>query len=269
MRVLSLFRTDRIIKIPKHLRYVISSVFGAVALFLAAGVPYEYLWIALILLVMLSYVLTWFALLEDIKGVEWLLLFLVPMAWTACWYVFFYLIPMRFAVRLGLSLAYPFIFYVLISAMNIFNVGVEKSLQLHRAAQAANIFIVTFVYYLFAEVLLPVGLPWYLFIALTMIFTYFVSLQVFWSNNPGEGIRAEVIYLARYASIVMGFFSFLFYLLPFAIDTARSVLLGGTYYVLTNLLSTYTDNVLWKQRLREFVIVLVILILTILVTLRW
>ena len=267
--ILSLFHVNRLVKIPKHLRYVISSGVGALALFLAAGVPYEYLWIAMILLVTLSYFLTWFALLQDIKGVEWLLLFLIPMAWTACWYAFFYFIPMRLIVRFALSLAYPFIFYTLISAMNIFNVGVEKSIQLHRAAHAANTFLVTFVYFLFVEILFPIGFPWYGFCFVTTLFTYFLTLQVFWANDPGQGMKKEVIHLARYVSVIMAIFSILFYLLPFLVDTTRSVIMGGIFYILTNLLSTYTDKVLWRQRLREFVVVLIILVATTIFTLRW
>jgi prolipoprotein diacylglyceryltransferase len=45
----------RFVRIPKQLRYVISSGLGAVCLFLAVGVPYPYSWIVLPLLWIVVY----------------------------------------------------------------------------------------------------------------------------------------------------------------------------------------------------------------------
>lgn len=257
------------LKIPKHVRYVVASIAGAVLLFIGLGLPYEFFWLYMILMVLVSYVLTWFSLLEDIRGVEWVLLFMMPVAFAVCWYSFAFLVPMRLVVRLGFTLTFPFLFYVLISAMNIFNVRVEKSLQLHRAAHAANMFVVTFIYYLALELTLSTGWPTYIYTIMVLIGTYFAGLQIFWSMDPKQNISAHVKHLSRYTCVVMAGFAFILSMLPFLVETARPIIMAGSFYVLTNLLTTYKDPLVWRQRLREYFIVIVILTLVTLAAVTW
>lgn len=259
----------RFVRIPKQLRYVISSVLGAVLLFLAVGVPYPYSWIVLPVLCVSSYLLSWFALLEDIQQNEWYVLFILPVIWTACWYVSFYMLPMRLVIRLAFSLTYPIIFYIIVSAMNIFNVGVEKNIQLGRAAQAANQFIMILVFYLFTHVINSFGLSWAVLGLVTGIFAAILGIQLFWTLSPSEIVSSEVKNLGLFQGFVVGFFMMLLSFLPFNLDTPRPMLITGTFYMISGVLSTYKDSILFKQRLREYFGILVLLLLAAILTLKW
>jgi hypothetical protein len=259
----------RFVRIPKQLRYVISSGLGAVCLFLAVGVPYPYSWIVLPLLCIVSYILTWFALLEDLKQGEWFVLFILPVFWTASWYISFYMLPMRFAIRVVFSLTYPLIFYIVVSAMNIFNVGVEKNIQLRRAAQAANQFITVIVFYLFTQVINSFGLAWVALGLLSGIAAWILGIQLFWTLSPSELISSEVKNLALFQGFVIGLFMILLSFLPFTLETPRPMIITGVFYVVNGVLSIYTDKILVKQRIREYLSIMILLILAAILTLRW
>lgn len=258
----------RFLKIPKRVRYVLASGVGGLSLFFLVGLPYQYTGIALPFLILLSYALTWFALLEDIKGVEWGTLFILPVFWTVCWYLSFYMLSMRFLIRLLFGLTYPVIFYVLVSAMNIFNVGVEKNLQLRRAAHAANSFIMVFTYYLFVQVLHSFAFPWYVVTFLVGVATFALGVQYFWTLSPSPVLSQSVWSLAAYQAFVMMFTNILISFLPFAAETTRPVIISGVYYVVGGLLEAHTDEVLLRQKVREYTPILVMLLLAIFLTLR-
>ncbi len=259
----------RFVRIPKQLRYVIASLLGAVCLFFAVGVPYTYSWFILPLLCAVSYILTWFALLEDIKRIEWYMLFILPIVWTACWYMSFYMLPLRFISKLVFTLLFPLIFYILISAMNIFNVGVEKNIQLLRAAQAANQFIVVLVFYILTQIFVSFNLHWTVLGILTGVFGWLLGMQLFWTLDPREEITTEVQNLALFHGFVIGYLMILMSFVPFILETPRPMIVTGTFYVLSGILSTYKDPILFKQRLREYFSILLLLILAALLTLRW
>ncbi len=257
------------IRIPKRVRYVVASAVGAVLLFVAIGVPYPYSWLVLPLLCISSYGLIWFSLLEDIHGAEWYILFILPVAWTATWYISFYMVPMRFVIKILFSLTYPLILYIIASAMNIFNVGVEKNIQLRRAARAANQFIIVLVFYLFTQIMSSFGLSWHILGVATGVFSWILGIQLFWTLDPQETISVEVKSLALFQGFTTGFFMILLSFLPFVMDTPRPMIITGIFHVVNGVLSTYTDTILFKQRIREYFGISVILIIAILLTLQW
>lgn len=259
----------RFVRIPKQLRYVIASFLGATCLFIAVGVPYTYSWLVLPVLCAISYILTWFALLEDIKRTEWYTLFILPVVWTACWYMSFYMLPMRFISKLVFTLTFPLIFYILISAMNIFNVGVEKNIQLQRAAQAANQFIVVLVFYLLTQILVSFNLHWTVLGILTGVFAWILGMQLFWTLDPSEELTSEVKSLSLFQGFAVGYLMILMSFAPFVLETPRPMIVTGTFYVLSGILSTYQDPILFRQRLREYFSILLLLVLAALLTLRW
>jgi len=261
--------SHRLKRIPKRLRYVISSASGAIILFIAVGVPYQQAWLMLILLIIAGYALTWFALLEDIKGIEWGTLFILPVIWTACWYLTFYMVPMRLLTRLVFSVMYPAVLYVIISAMNIFNVGVGRSIQLHRAAQAANYFVIVLVYYLVTRVILSFSMPCLVTGLLLGVVTFIVSIQHYWTLSPSVTISVQSVRMSAFQALAMTYLMILMSLLPFATESPLPIIVTGVYYVLSSLFAALGDEVLLERRLREFILVIIILALATLFTLHW
>src|SRR3989344_5318726 len=100
------------------------------------------------ILIISTYMLTFFAILEGIEGFEWFSLFIMPVLITVSFYLFFFLFPVRWITRVPFILIYCVSMYASLLCANIFNVGVEKSLQLYRAAFSVNFFYQTIVGFL-------------------------------------------------------------------------------------------------------------------------
>src|SRR5690606_13810906 len=98
----------------------------------------EWRWLFGFILIIVSYMTTYIAVFEGIDGVEWYMLFLMPICLAIALYVFYSLLPVRWLTRLPFLFLFALTYYAMLLASNILNIGVDKSLQLYRAAFSVN-----------------------------------------------------------------------------------------------------------------------------------
>lgn len=257
------------LRLPKQLRYLLSSFIGAAALFAGVAVPSPFHWILVPFFGLLAYFLCWFALIEDLHKDEWYVLFILPVTWFVLWYLSYYILPSRLFTRLAFTAIFPLIFYLILSTMNIFNVGVEKGIQLYRAAQTANQLLMIVIYYLFTLLVSAFDVHWFFLGVSVGVFSFVLSTQLFWSLDPQEIMPKSVWQVSILAGILMGYTMILLSFLPFSLDTPRPMIITGVFYVFSGLFAMYTDEVAFRYRSREYLVIFVILFAAFLLTLRW
>ena len=76
--------------------------------------------------------------------------------------LFYFLFPTRWITRIPFIIFYSISVYAMFLVSNIFNVGVEKSLQLYRAAFSVNYFYQSLMVFLFANLILSLKLNFFL-----------------------------------------------------------------------------------------------------------
>src|SRR5688572_29699988 len=98
----------------KRQRFVVVTGILTIGLLLTQLVSQEFRYPLVIVLSVAAYILSAFALREDIHGVEWLTLLTLPTFFTAAVALFYFLLPERWLTRLPVALLYGVGMYALL-----------------------------------------------------------------------------------------------------------------------------------------------------------
>lgn len=254
--------------IPKHIRFAVSSLACGMMMFVAVTAPFEYIYITLPALVITSYAFVWFAIYERIDRVEWIMLFVLPVLWTLEWYVFFYMVPVRWLTRLIFSLIFVIVYYILVSVENIYNVGVEKNIQLQKAAITVSTIFLVGLCYLAFQMISSFEMYWVLSSVLVALVSWVLAIKHFWTVEPDIKFDLWQLQMAHFVSVFMLMTSAGIGFVPFAAQTTRPVVLAGIFYLLTNVISDVRDPVIFRQKRREYIVVMIALLLIIIFTVK-
>ncbi len=259
---------DLALRLPRRFRFVISSVLLTFLILLTTFFEFQMVWIFVPVLLVSVYILTYFSILEGISKNEMLLLFIVPVFFTIAAYLFYFLFPVRWLTRLPLILFYGMSIYAILLTSNIFNVGVEKNIQLYRAAFSVNYFFHTLLVFIVTEVLLSFRLPFIANAGIIFIIIYGLAVQLLWSVQPTKTLHKTVLFHAMILTFLIAQFVILFSFVPLR-STILALIVTASYYSLGGLFYHYLDNKLFKTTIREYVIVSIFVMVVVLLTIPW
>ncbi len=229
---------------------------------------FDVAWIFIPLFVLVSYSLVFYSILEGVEGIEWLTLFLLPVLFTIVIYLFYFLFPVRWLTRIPFIAIYAISFYALLLTSNIFNVGVEKNLQLYRAAFSVNYFFHTFLIFLFLNILFSLRLDFLINGLGVGIVIFPLALQFLWTIKLDLSLDRQALLHAGFIAFVMFQLAMLLSFVPFRSSIA-ALLLSAGYYSFTGLTTAYLDSRLFKNTIREYVFVLSFVLAIAVLTLNW
>ncbi|MDZ7586658.1 MAG: hypothetical protein U0946_02795, partial [Patescibacteria group bacterium] len=139
-----------------------------------------------------AYGLTVWSLFEDLRGIEWLTVLILPVLYPVAMALFYFLLPERILSRLLLVSIFGVGMYALLLTENIFNVAAVRTIQLLRAAHAVGFLLTLTVAFFLWDTIFSFRLsPWWNSI-LVLITSYLLVLQGLWSVNLEERINRTV-----------------------------------------------------------------------------
>lgn len=268
IKALRQFFEKKAVKIDKRLRLVISVLSLGLLMLVSTFFNFDKVLIFLPIFIIFTYFLSYFSLLEGIKKIGWFGLFLMPILVTIFFYLFYFLFPGRWLTRLPFIFFYEISIYGVLLCANIFNVGVEKNLQLYRAAFSINFFYQAVVAFLFYNVLFSFKYNFLVNMIGAGIGTFLLSLQLFWSIRLNRFLDREVIVYSLFTALVMIEVCLVISFVPLR-TTVYALFLTTTYYAVAGVIHHHIDEKLFKETIREYMSVwLFVLIITIL-SLSW
>ena len=242
------------LKIEKRVRFVISSLLLSFIMLFSTFFLFDKAWFFIPVLGLFAYVLTYFSIIESIEKSEWLTLFILPVFFTISFYLFYFLFPVRWLTRVPFMLIYGVSIYAMFLTSNILNVGVEKSLQLYRAAFSVNYFYQTVIVFLFSNILFSFRVN-YLINALGLgIVMLPLAIQLLWSIKLDLTLERVIFLYAALISIIVAQIALIVSFLPLKASLSALVV-TASYYSLSGLINSYLDNRLFKQTIREYLFV--------------
>lgn len=262
------FFEKRAIKIDKRLRLVISVLVLGLLMLFSTFFNFDKAPIFLLIFVFTSYFLSYFSLLEGIKKIGWFGLFLMPLLITVFFYLFYFLFPGRWLTRLPFIFIYEVSIYAVLLCANIFNVGVEKNLQLYRAAYSINFFYQAVASFLFYNVLFSFKYNFLINVVGAGIFTFLLSLQLFWAIKLDKYLEKEILFYSLFVALLLAEIGLLISFIPMKVSV-YSLFMTACYYSLTGVISHYIDQKLFKETIREYVSVFIFVIAITLLSLSW
>jgi len=258
----------RLIKIEKRLRFAISVIVLSFLLLISTFFYFDKAWFFLPILIITTYFFTYFSLLENIKKIEWLMLFLMPIFLTTAFYLFYFLFPGRWLTRLPFIIFYAISIYAILLTSNIFNVGVEKNLSLYRAAFSINFFYQTIILFFIFNILFSFRQGFLVNGLVGLLIVFLFALQLLWSVHLKMKIEKQLFYYSLFLALVVAQIIIVFSFLPVPI-TVFSLLPTGIYYSLIGLIYHFIDKRLFAQTVREFLLVLGLILVFVFLSIRW
>jgi len=254
----------RIIKIEKRYRLVISAALLTLLMIVSSFFGFDKALIFLPILIISTYFLTYFSLVEGINKVGWFELFLMPLLVTISFYFIYYLFPGRWLTRVPFSIIYGISIYAVLLCSNIFNIGVEKNLGLYRAAFSINFFYQTIISFLIFNLVFSLKQTFLVNMLAAGITGFVLSLHLYWTIRLKRHIEPEALRLSLITGLILGELAMIISFIPLE-TPVYSLFLTSSYYSLAGLTYSYIDERLFKETIREFVSVFIfVLIITLL-----
>lgn len=260
----SQFLQNRALRVEKRFRFVVSALVMGLLVLLSTFFLFDKALIFLLVFFVSGYLLTYFSLLEGVEGIEWLTLFVMPIILTISFYLFYFLFPVRWLTRLPFMVLYGISIYAVLLCSNIFNVGVEKSLQLYRAAFSINFFYQAVISFLFYNAIFSFKLHFIFNALVVLLMAFLLAFQLIWSVKLDLKVEKKVIFHSFFIGLILAELAMLGSFVPLK-STILALFLASSYYSLSGLIYSHLDQRLFKETVREYVTVwLIVLVLTIL-----
>lgn len=255
--------------IPKRIRIVAATLVMTVLLLLSSFFPFGETWyIFLSILFITSYLTTYLAIFEGIDGVEWYMLFVTTIILTLASYLFYFLLPVRWLTRVPLVVIFGLAYYAALLTSNIFNVGVEKSLQLYRAAFSVNYFLQSFIIFLLLMVIFTFKQNFIINGIASGVVAGILSLQLYWSVTPDALFNRRLMDYALSTAILLFQFSVMISFIPLKTNVA-ALIFTAAYYSLTGIIHHHLGNRLFPNIIKEYIFVFIFVCFIAILTLQW
>ncbi|GIW63568.1 MAG: hypothetical protein KatS3mg091_370 [Patescibacteria group bacterium] len=257
-----------LLKIRKRYRVVISSVLLTLIFLYSTFYQREYYLFFLFIFLVSAYLLTFFAILESINGIEWFMLFLMPVMISLSFYLFYFLFPGRWLTRFPFMVIFGLSIYAILLANNILNTTVEKNIQLYRAGFAINFLLINVVAFLCGVIIYSLYRgP--LFIATAVFLLSFVlAYQFVWSVQLGDNFGLGQLLTALIIAVLTTEVAVLASLIPIS-EVFFGIFLSSFLYFIAGHIYLLLEQKLYPETTREFKIVIFLLLIILFLAVKY
>lgn len=258
--------------IEKRFRFVLSTAILTGLMLITTFFPdmalFQKALIFLPVYIILIYGLTFFSILEGVEDAEWYMLFIIPLLLTIALFFFYNLIPIRWLTRIPFIVVYAVGMYAVLLISNIFNVGAEKNLQLYRAAFSLNYFFQTFIIFLLFNTLLSLAENFVVNASGAAFISFLLSLQFFWSIKLQSHLNRDLVMRTILLSLLVGQSALILSFVPLP-QSVFALVLTAVYYSMAGLIYAHLDQRLFKETIREYILVLVVVLIVGALSVKW
>ena len=255
-------------KFSKRSKFVLSTVILTIGLLIAylLGPVSEAQTITI--LALLSFLLTLFCLREELQGIKWLIVVLLPVIFTIACGLFYFLLPARWLTRLIMLVLFAVGFYATLLAQNIFLVSSLRSIKLLHAARTIGFLLsVVSAFGLYAVLFsLHTYLP--VVVGVVAIVSFALIVPIIWSVLLGDSLGKKELLFVGVLTLALTELGTFITFWPVSV-TFAAIFLAGNFYTLVGVSQHWLENSLFRRVLWEFVWVAVILSVILFFTTSW
>ena len=261
-------RWERHMTVSKRQLFVIITVILTIVLVLTQLVSGEFRYPMVALLSLAAYFLSAFGLREDLKGIEWMSVLILPTLFTTATALFYFLLPVRWLTRLPVAALYAVGMYALLLTENIYNVAAIRTIALLRAAHSVGFVLTLVTYFLLTQTLLAFRLWAFPNMLLVGVLGGVFAFQSLWAMELESQVSKRVYLFSLVVAVIQMELAWVLSFWPIR-TTLLALFYTTTYYGITGLAQQYLTERLYKRTIIEFMSVMAIVFLIVLFTARW
>lgn len=241
-------------------KFVITSVLLSLGLL---GVQYvsleSRLW-GVLLLGVVSYFLSAWALSDDLQSHEWLTVVPFPALYAVAVSWFYFLLPANVLSKFILLVVFGVGMYALFLTANIYSVAKGRTIQLLHAAHAIGLLFTLLTSLLFTNTIFSLKLPFYLNGLLVGTVHFPLILMSLWSVDLESYVQRQIWILSGMLTLFLIELSIILSFYPFSVwNTALFVMAFA--YISLGILHNFLKDRLFDRTLREYSLVAVFVLL--------
>ncbi|MEA3355546.1 MAG: hypothetical protein U9Q63_03625 [Patescibacteria group bacterium] len=252
----------------KRTKLVITSLLLTLGIFGIQLIDVDARYQAIGLLAGLAYGLSAWALFEDLKGVEWFTVLILPVLYSVSVALFYFLLPERILSKMLILSGFGVSMYALLLTENIFNVAAIRTIQLLRAAHAVGFLLTLVVAFFLWNTIFSFRLMSWWNALLVFVTSLPLILSSLWSVNLEDKLSYEVWNNSLGLSWGLSVLALAISFWPVTIIMASLFLVTGLYVSL-GLLQHKLSGKLFKKTAGEYLWVGVVVFMITLFLTRW
>jgi hypothetical protein len=208
----------------------------------------------------LSVLFSAWALIADLKGIEWITTLILPALYPASVALFYFLLPENTLSRVAILLLFGVGMYALLLTENIYSVAAIRTIQLLRAAHAVGFLITIFSGIFLMGTLFSFKLPFWVNGLGTFLTLFPLLLQGCWAAILAPSIGKDIWRSATVLSWIGALLAMVVSFLPM-IPLVSALLISGYLYVVLGLVQQELQGRLFVRAVQEYVTVGVMVVL--------
>ena len=245
--------------IPKRQKFIVSVAILSLVLFFSE----HYLgkggiYIAILLSIFTDLFVFW-AIRSDLKGNFSPQIFILPLIYTLACSLFYFLVPVRFITRVGMTSLYALGLYSLLLSENIFIVSSIRTIALLSSARTVSFIVTILSYFFLSNVVFSLHFNILVTLLLIFAFSFPLILHSIWTHTLENNFRSQIewIFLIAICLVETAFVLWFWSTTP----TIIALFLTGLFYVLIGISQVWLDKRLFKGVMWEYIWVAVIVFL--------
>jgi hypothetical protein len=261
-------RVEKGFTLSRRQQFVATTIALTFLLILTQVASADYRYGLVISLSITTYLLSAFSLREDLKGIEWFTLLMLPALYSAAVGLFYFPLPVRWLTRIPVALLYAIGLYAILLTENIYNVAANRTIALLRAAHSIG-FLLSFVtYFMLTQTIFAFRFGPFLNAALVSVLSFILIFQALWSMELEEKASGRVVAISIALSVVMTEITGIISFFP-AQPIMNALFISALYYSLVGMAQQYMGDKMYKKTVLEFFIVSLFILLVYFFTINW
>lgn len=193
---------------------------------------------------------------------------ILPAFFSVAVAMFYFLFPQSLVYQIFLLVIFGFAIYIVFLTENIFTVAAIRTIALSRAAQTVGFLITLLTAFFCYNTIFSFRLFGWWNALLVFIVSFPLFFQALWSAKLTENIDNKILLFSLIFSLIVGELSLIVSFFPVNVLTG-SLFLTCAAYILIGLGSAYLMGRLFRQTIKEYLIVGGLMFLFLLITTSW
>lgn len=271
-QLVKLFKLRKFRFLDKQQRFVIQTFILTAGILITQLIWTDYRLPMVIILSISTYILTAWSLKEDIRGTEWIFLFVLPVFFTASVSLFYFLLPSRWISRLIVSIIFAVGTYAIVRAENIYNVAAARSIGLLRVAQTVGLLITLVIMFFSTVVIYSLRVPFWINMIILASLSFILALQSLWTVKLETRFTKQLLIFSGVIGLTIGEIVGILSFWPIFKSSGMAIgalFINSVFYSIVGLTQQYFMGRMFTNTTREYIFSFVFMLMLLVFSTSW
>lgn len=237
-------------------KFVISAILLSLGLLGVQQIPLEFRYYAVAVFGVVSYLVSSWALADDLQAVERLTVVPFPALYAISVSLFYFLLPESFMSKIAVLALFGVGMYALYLTCNIYSVAKGRTIQLLHAAHAVGLLFTLLTSLLFANTIFSLRLPFYFNAPLMALIHYPLVFMSLWSVKLEEEVTERIGVVAGLVTLVVAELTIALSFFPLSV-WYNALFVMSFLYIALGVLHNFLKGRLFSKTTTEYSLVAV------------